>query len=57
MFEISVRVVALIFMFIARLRFPSGLLMVQVLRNRYDIDVVKNVRKLEKIDHKYRKLL
>ena len=57
MFEISVRVVALIFMFIARLRFPSGLLMVQVLRNRYDIDLVKNVRKLEKIDHKYRKLL
>ena len=53
----SVRVVALIFILIARLRFPSDLPMVQVLRNRYDIDLVKNVRKLEKIDHKYRKLL
>ena len=57
MFEMSVGVVALIFIFIARLRFPSDLPMVQVLHNRYDIDLVKNVRKLEKIGHKCRKLL
>ena len=52
----SVRVVALVFIFIARLRFPSGLSIAEVLRNRYGTDVVKNVRKLEKIDDKYCKL-
>ena len=52
----NVRVIALVFIFIARLRFPSGLSIVEVLRNRYGTDLVKNVRKLEKIDYKYRKL-
>ena len=53
---ISVRVIALVFIFIARLRFPSGLSIFEVLHNRYPTDLVKNVRKLEKIDYKYRKL-
>ena len=53
---ISVRVVALVFVFIARVRFPSGMSIVKVLRNRYGLDLVKNVRKLEKIDWKYRKI-
>ena len=53
---ISVRVVALVFLFIARVRFPSGMSIVKVLRNRYGLDLVKNVRKLEKIDWKYRKI-
>ena len=53
---IHVRVIALVFIFIARLRFPSGLSIVEVLRNRYGTDLVKNVRKLEIIDYKYRKL-
>ena len=52
----NVRVIALVFIFIARLRFPSGLSKVEVLRNRYGTDLVKNVTKLEKIDYKYRKL-
>ena len=49
-------VIVLLFIFIARLRFPSGLSIVEVLCNRYGTDLVKNVRKLEKIDWKYRKL-
>ena len=53
---ISVCVAALVFIFIARLRFPSGFSIVEVLRSRYGTDLVKNVRKLEKIDYKYRKL-
>ena len=53
---VSVRVVSLVFIFITRLRFPSGLSIVEVLRKRYGTDLVKNVRKLEKIDYKYRKL-
>ena len=43
----SVCVVALVFIFIARLRFPPGLSIVEMLRNRYGTDLVKNVRKLE----------
>ena len=43
----SVRVVALVLMFIARLRFPPGFSKVEALRNRYGTDLVKNVRKLE----------
>ena len=53
---ISVRVIALVFLFIARVRFPSGMSIVKVLRNRYGLDLVKNVRKLEKIDWKYSKI-
>ena len=52
----SVYVIALVFIFIARLRFPSGLSIVEVLRNRYGTNLVKNVRKFDKIDCKYHKL-
>lgn len=52
----SVCVVALVFRFIARLIFPSGLLIVEVLHNRHGTDHVKNVRELENIDYKYCKL-
>ena len=46
----SVRVIVLVFIFIARRRFPSGLSIVEVLCNRYGTNLVKNVRKLDKID-------
>ena len=52
----SVCVAALAFIFIARLRFPAGFSVVEVLRNRYGCDLVKNVGKLEKNDYKYCKL-
>ena len=58
-FEIvSVHNGALVFIFIGRLRFPSGLLncIVELLPNRYGTDLIKNVRKLQKIDCKYCKL-
>ena len=46
----------LVFIFIARLKFASGLSIVEVLHNRYGTNLVKNVRKLEKIDYKYCRL-
>ena len=49
----SVCVAALAFIFIARLIFPAGFSIVEVLRNRYGCDLVKNVGKLEKNDYKY----
>ena len=52
----NVTVIALVFIFIARLRFISRVSIVEVLRNRYGAELVKNVRKLEKIDYKYCKL-
>ena len=52
----GVCVIVLVFTCIARTRFSSGLSIVEVLSNRYGTYLVKNVRKLEKIDNKYRKL-
>ena len=42
----SVLVVALVFIFITRLRFPSGLSIIEVLRNTCGNDQTKNVRKM-----------
>ena len=53
----SIRIAALVFIFVARLRFTSGFSIVEMLRNRYGTDLVKNIRKTEKIDYKYRKLM
>ena len=52
----GVCVIVLVFTCIARTRFSSGLSIVEVLSIRYGTYLVKNVRKLEKIDNKYRKL-
>ena len=48
-----VHIVALVFIFIARLRFPLGLSTVEVLPNRYGTDLLKNVRKLTTITTNY----
>ena len=45
----------IVFLFLVRLRFPSHLSAVQVIRNRYDNEVVKLMRKFENLDFKYRK--
>ena len=42
-------------MFVVRLRFPSRLSLLQVIRNRYGDTIVKLVRKFEKVDFKHRK--
>ena len=49
------RVMPIVFLFLVRLRFPSHLSAVQVIRNRYDNEVVKLMRKFENLDFKYRK--
>ena len=45
----------LVFMFFVRLRFPSRLSLFQVIRNRYGDNIVKLVRKFEKVDFKHSK--
>ena len=42
-------------MFLVRLRFPSRLSLLQVIRNRYGDTIVKLVRKFEKVDFKHSK--
>ena len=51
------RVISIVFLFLVRLRFPSNLSMIQVIRNRYGNNTVKLVRQFEKLDYKYCKLL
>ena len=49
------RTLALVFMFLVRLRFPSRLSLLQVIRNRYGDTIVKLVRKFQKVNFKHRK--
>ena len=49
------KVLALVFMFLIRLRFPKNLSLIQVIHKRYGNTVVKLVRRFEKLDFKHRK--
>ena len=49
------RTLALVFMFLVHLRFPSRLSLLQVIRNRYGDTIVTLVRKFGKVDFKHRK--
>ena len=51
------RIMSIVFLFLVRLRFPSHLSTVQVIRNRYGNEVVKLMPKFEKLDFKHRKVL
>ena len=51
------RVMSIVFLFLVRLRFPSYLSTIQVIRNRCGNEVVKLMRKFQKLDFKYRKVL
>ena len=51
--KMFLRTLALVFMFLVRLRFPSRLSLLQVIRNRYGDTIVKLVRKFEKVDFKH----
>ena len=51
------RVLSIVFLFLVRLRFPSNLSTIQVIRNRYGNDTVKLVRQFDKLDYKHRKIL
>ena len=55
--KMFLRVISIVFLFLACLCFPSHLSTVQVIRNRYGNEVVKLMRKFEKQDFKYRKVL
>ena len=52
----SLRVTPIVFFFLIGLRFPSNLSRIRLIRN-YLNDTVKLLRKFEKLDNKYRKLL
>ena len=46
------RIVALVFLFLVRCRFPAKKSIIDILRKRYGENLVKNVKKLEKLDFK-----
>ena len=52
---VTLQVIALVFMFVARTRFPVKYSIVDVLQKRYGKILVKNVIKFEKYDFKYKK--
>ena len=50
-----VRVLALVFLFLLKLRFPANKLVAEFIRKRYGVDAFKHLRKFEKLDFKIRK--
>ena len=52
---IVIKVFAFVFLFLVRVRFPSNTSIAEVIRNRYGQDMVKTIRKFEKVDYKHRK--
>ena len=52
-----IRVAALVFIFMSRIRFPAQTSIAEVIRNRYGNTTLKSFRRLEKLDVKYRKTL
>ena len=53
----ALRIATLVFLFIARIRFPASYSLRGVLRKRYGRDLVKEVRTLEKLDFKHQKAI
>ena len=54
-FNMFLKTLALVFVFLIHLRFPKNLSFIQVIHKRYGNTVVKLVRKFEKSDFKHRK--
>ena len=54
---VTLRVIAPVFMFVARTRFPVKYFIVNVLQKPYGKILVKNVIKFEKYDFKYKKAI
>ena len=50
-----IRVISLVFLFLVRCRFPTQFSIISILRKRYGENLVKSVRKLEKLDFKHKK--
>ena len=53
--KMIVRVLALVFLFLLKLRFPANKSVAEIIRKRYGTDAVKWLRKFEKLDFKIRK--
>ena len=51
-----IRVATLVFLFLARIRFPKTESIASVIRRRYGVKLLKEVRKFEKLDFKLRKV-
>ena len=50
-----IHVAVIVFLFLARVRFPKSKSIVEVIRSRYSENTVKRIRKLEKLDYRLRK--
>ena len=50
------RVITLVFLFLVRCRFPTQFSIISTLQKRYSENLVKSVRKLEKLDFKHKKV-
>ena len=53
----ALRIATLVFLFIARIRFPASYSLIGVLRKRYGRDLVKEVRTLETLEFKHKKAI
>ena len=49
------RVAVLVFLFLARIRFPRNESIASIVRKRYSEEILKTIRKFEKVDYKLRK--
>ena len=49
------RVITLVFLFLVKCKFPTQFSIISILRKRYGENLVKSVRKLEKLDLKHKK--
>ena len=49
------RVAVLVFLFLARIRFPRNESIASIVRKRYSGEILKTIRKFEKVDYKFRK--
>ena len=49
------RVAVIVFLFLARVRFPKSKYIAEVIRARNNENTVKRIRKLEKLDYRLRK--
>ena len=50
-----IHVAVIVFLFLARVRFPKSKSIAEVIRSRYSENTVKRIRKLEKLDYRLRK--
>ena len=55
--KMFIPVISIVLLFLVCLRFPSHLLTLQVVRNRYGNEVAKLMHKFERLDFRYRKVL